>query len=218
VSPGDVVVFAGDIFDLMVGNSSFYRTKYSAFFDRVARLADLGVSLHYIEGNHDFHLSDLFPASVQFHPESVELTLSSGKRAYIAHGDLADPSDTGYLRLRGFFRSTAIFALSRVLPGRVIEGLSRVLSRDETLKAADLPDHWPVAERDRLRAVYRTFAAQQKRQGFDFVVLGHCHDLDEEGGFYWNMGYPPVHRQFLYWESPLTQEKDSLIRRNFLGI
>ena len=65
-----------------------------------------------------------------------------------------------------------------------------------------------------MRSVFREFAEEKKRQGFDFVILGHCHDLDDLQPFYFNMGYPPVHRQFLYWSA----ESNSVKRRDFSGI
>jgi hypothetical protein len=64
--------------------------------------------------------------------------------------------------------------------------------------------------------VYRAHAETKRSQGFDFVVMGHCHDLDDWGGFYWNMGYPPVHRQYIVFDPRAGAAKVSLERRNFL--
>jgi hypothetical protein len=43
-------------------------------------------------------------------------------------------------------------------------------------------------------------------EGYDYVVMGHCHDLDEMSfkvgervGQYVNVGYPPVHGSYLSW-------------------
>ncbi len=218
----DAVIFAGDIFDLLVGESNYFRTKYHSFFEAVKALSDRGVRVFYIEGNHDFHLKTHFPNTVIFENESVDLMLqgrSSEKplRIYVAHGDLVDQSDVGYLRLRAVFRSQPIQILSSVLPGRWIEGLSVLLSRPAEQKEKDLPEYWQAEHREKLRKTYRDFAAMKNRQGFDFVILGHCHDLDQWAPFYWNMGYPPTHRQFLYYDATNSLEKDLLNRRNFPG-
>jgi hypothetical protein len=36
-------------------------------------------------------------------------------------------------------------------------------------------------------------------------VLGHCHDLDQVEPYYFNMGYPPVHRQYLFYHDGLKR-------------
>ena len=211
----DHVVFAGDIFDLVVGDSSHFQKKFSVFFTRVRELSRHGVQLYYIEGNHDFHIQNLFKESkIRFENEEVILsadTASGKKMIYIAHGDLVDEEDTQYLSLRKFFRSLPLKKLTQWAPGRLVEWVGKSISRPLSQKANEIPDFWPEHERNHLRGIFRGFAAEKKRQGFDYVILGHCHDLDDVKPFYWNMGYPPVHRQYLYYDSV----EDFVLRRNF---
>ncbi len=216
----DAVVFAGDIFEILVGDSAYFKKKYQRFFDSVASLLRKGVAVYYIEGNHDFHLSRLLPAGVVFAEDAISLSLEPGdgmlKKIRVAHGDLVDQHDLGYLRLRALFRSMPVQALAHVIPGKWIEALASGIAREATRKAKELPENWDAESRERLRTIYRSSAESQHRLGFDFVVYGHCHDLDEFGGFYWNMGFPPVHRQYLVYDSASEAGKDSLLRRNFL--
>jgi hypothetical protein len=128
-----------------------------------------------------------------------------------------DLEDRGYLRLRAFFRSSPLRVLAHVLPGVAIEGLARLLSRSPERKSSELPEFWAPTDLERLRSVYRHFAASVRSRGFDWVVLGHCHDLDEDSGVYFNMGYPPVHRQFLICAPDPETGKETLRRRNFPG-
>jgi UDP-2,3-diacylglucosamine hydrolase len=217
---GDAVIFAGDIFEVMVGTSVFFSENYAPFFSKVESLIARGVRVDYIEGNHDFHLQGLLPKEVRIHNESVDLdVLGLGDRSLrmrIEHGDLVDREDRAYLRMRSVFRSKEVKRISQVLPGGVIERLAGLIARGSDQKVSDLPENWSESERAKLRAKYRTHAEQLHRQGVDFLVMGHCHDLDEWEGFYWNMGYPPVHRQFLVYETPAPGQKESLKRRNFL--
>lgn len=206
-SANDAVIFAGDIFDFVVGGSGFFREKFAVFFEQVQELSRRGVSLYYIEGNHDFHLRGLFAFAgtpVKFENEAVILSVNTAngkKMLYIAHGDLVDLSDKKYLALRRFFRSQPLQQVLRHIPGRAVEKIGSALSRSLEDKQQDIPELWPEARRTALRQVFRDFALEKKKQGFDLVVLGHCHDLDAVPPFYWNMGYPPVHRQFLYYDS-----------------
>jgi UDP-2,3-diacylglucosamine hydrolase len=211
----DVVVFSGDLFDLLVGDSTYFRRKFAGFFVAVENLAKLGVQLHYIEGNHDFHLRKLFQTAIRFHEEAVVLEDHSGskpKRIYIAHGDLVDQEDHSYLKLRKFLRGNPIRVLSHWIPGSFVQSIGDFLSRSLAEKAHDLPDAWPAEKRERLREVFRKFAAEKHRAGNDFVVLGHCHDLDAVPPYYFNMGYPPVHQQYLFY-GPTPDHAEASLRR-----
>ena len=215
----DCVVFSGDLFDLLVGNSSYFKRKFSLFFDSLQALTKKGVRVFYIEGNHDFNLSSLFPKKVRFEEEAVILQDERAfKRIYIAHGDLVDESDEEYLKLRRFLRSRFARSLIHFLPGVLIEQVGFHYSRPDAQKIQDLPENWSEEQRRNLRSIYRNFAEGKLRQGFDYVILGHCHDLDEIKPFYFNMGYPPVHRQFLFYESFAQNGKELLKRRNFPGV
>ena len=217
---GDAVIFAGDIFDLVVGDSEYFRSKYRDFLEAVARLISRGVRTFYIEGNHDFHLSGFMPRGVRFEPEAVCVEIEGARgvrKLYVAHGDLVDRSDAGYLRLRALFRSAPLEWVAHVLPGFWIDRVASRLSRSPERKSGELPESWPPDRRDSLRKVFREFASRMRSRGFDGVILGHCHDFDSWDGFYFNMGYPPVHRQFLICGEFSDSDGEMISRRNFPG-
>jgi UDP-2,3-diacylglucosamine hydrolase len=218
VGPGDRVVLAGDIFDLFVGNSAYFKSKFTAFFETVHALEARGVRFDYLYGNHDFHLIEAFQGTqVRFHEDSLVLELPTPiglKRIWIEHGDLVDPNDWSYLQLRKIFRSKWMRALTPKLPTSVILGLAQVLSRKHDQQISELPQSWATEDLQKLRSQYRSHAELKHRQGFDYVVMGHCHDLDEVQPFYFNLGYPPVHRQFLHFDGQMG----ALKRCNFPGI
>ena len=197
-APGDHLVLAGDIFDLMVGSSSFYADKYSSYFNQLNACIRSGVTVHYIEGNHDFHLRKLFPAQVDFQEEAIILTDAYNnqrkKQLYIAHGDLVDREDESYLRLRKLLRSRFIKNLAEWIPGALTEKIGLTFSRSTEQKALD-GAHPGVREK------FRNFARKKYEEGYDFVVLGHCHDFDAVEPYYYNMGYPPLHQQWLHYDS-----------------
>jgi UDP-2,3-diacylglucosamine hydrolase len=219
--PGDALVLAGDIFEILVGNSAYFKEKTKPFLEVIRELLHRGVSVFYIEGNHDFHLSGLLPPGVLISSDSIriQVTHSSGspKTIEVVHGDLLDPEDRGYLLMRRIFRSSPVRLAAELLPGGIIAGIAGLLSRDHSQKSAQLPESWSLERRERLRALFHADAEKRRELGADFVVMGHCHDLDDWGGFYWNMGYPPVHRQYLVYDSAGSGGKDLITRRYFLG-
>ena len=169
-----------------------------------------GVSVYYIQGNHDFQI-DVALKKIGVRVAEPDLTLEiSGKKFYIAHGDLVNGSDYGYLVLRKSFRSKWFGSVLNVVPGSFIDQLGQRLSLASRM-------HHPVTLIPRVREMFRSFALKKIQAGFDYVVLGHCHDLDEmtvETGdklaHYINMGYPKVHGKYLTWESgqALVQRAD----------
>lgn len=215
---GDTLVLAGDLFDLFVGNKAIFVSRYSEFLRELAQAGRRGVRIHYIEGNHDFHVSRAFGGipglTVHAHDVAVEV---GGKRFFFAHGDTVDPSDVRYRLLRGFFRSPLMRAFVVVAPGEWIDWIGQTSSRRSRASRPDLPQELPLGSMERLRRLYRNYAAEQLSRGYDFVVMGHCHDLDEMSfniggrtGQYVNVGYPRVHGSFLSWapgEERIQREK-----------
>ncbi len=214
--PGDTVVFLGDIFDLFVGNKPIFLQEYHEFFQLIASLGrNSGIEFHYLEGNHDFLLEAVFVQWSFFHSHTADFSLEiAEKKFYFTHGDEVNRQDYGYLFLRWLLRSWMARLLVRCLPGAWLDACGKSwsrLSRSHSSPARSL-------ERTAgLRKLYRSFAAERLAQGFDFVVAGHCHDLDEmffligeRVGQYINVGFPRLHGSFLSWapgEGKIQREK-----------
>ena len=215
---GDTVIFAGDIFDLFVGPKKIFKNRYVHFLRAVVAAGQRGVSLHYIEGNHDFLLQGVFSKKTGVQVYSQEFSIEiQGKRFFVAHGDLVDSRDYGYRALRLFFRSTLMKILVHVVPGSWLDWVGKMSSR-KSRKSNSIGESGRSTQRMQvLRKLYRNFAAERLALGYDFVILGHCHDLDEmhfslggRPGQYINVGYPRLHGSFLSWtpgEEKIHREK-----------
>jgi UDP-2,3-diacylglucosamine hydrolase len=205
---GDTVVLAGDVFDLFVGNKALFRDRYAEFAAALQDAGERGARMHYIEGNHDFLIRRAFGGirGLTIHPHHVSIQLQ-GKRFFFAHGDTVDRRDYGYRALRTFFRSPVMKALVAVAPGEWLDAFGKKSSGLSSRAKPRRPEELPIERAERLRKAYRSYAAEKLGEGYDFVVLGHCHDLDEmkfrigeREGQYVNVGYPRVHQSFLLWE------------------
>ncbi|NUM88145.1 MAG: UDP-2,3-diacylglucosamine diphosphatase [Bdellovibrionales bacterium] len=193
---GDTVVLGGDVFDLFVGARRVFLRKFSLILNAMKEAESRGVVLYYLEGNHDFHLSRVF----RHHPNivvkarEIELRLH-GRRIYICHGDEIDREDRGYLLLRAATRSRLFVAATSALPDWVYAAVgswsSRTSRKYTDRKRAD------GARSDRLRDLFRSYAAAKVEQGASLVLIGHSHvpdrvDFRFEGrapGTYVNLGY-----------------------------
>ncbi|MBY0470489.1 UDP-2,3-diacylglucosamine diphosphatase [bacterium] len=216
---GDILILAGDIFDLFIGAKPIFLHRYSEFLRELASAGARGVALHYIEGNHDFLIRRAFSKipGMKIHPRKVTFE-AGGRRFYIAHGDTINKRDYGYHVLRGFFRSPLMKALVAVLPGKWLDGIGKMSSdTSRGRKPVMLSESAHGSRLVELRKLYRSYAAERVAEGYDFVVMGHCHDLDEmhftvdgRNGQYVNVGYPRVHGSFLSWspdEPQIYREK-----------
>ncbi len=206
-TPGDTVVLAGDLFDLFVGNKRIFISRYRRFFEGLREAGQRGVHVHYIEGNHDFLIRKTFQKipGLWVHSSDVQIE-TGGRRFFVSHGDLVDRKDYGYRALRGFFRSPVMRAFIWMMPGAWIDWIGQTSSKRSRAKNPALPMQLPQERMDGLRRVYRNYASAKFSEGFDFVVMGHCHDLDEmrlkvgeREGQYINVGYPRTHGSFLFW-------------------
>jgi len=77
----------GDIFDLLVGNSSYLKDKFKfeiLLLDEIAK----NIEVIYLEGNHDFYLKPLFKNIKIISLQNQPLMLKNGNKTYaISHGD-----------------------------------------------------------------------------------------------------------------------------------
>jgi len=214
--PGDIFVFAGDIFDLFVGEKKIFLDQTRVFWDELKQASDRGVHIHYIEGNHDFHLRQLAKnCGFSCHSESIDFELD-GKRFYIAHGDLVDRKDYGYLLLRWIFRSWVLQLFVKMAPCSWIEKIGfKFTDKNRILSVGEFKPKEKY--RPAIKRLYRNFAVDKIKAGYDFVVLGHCHDLDEakfvyqeREGTYFNVGFPPIDRTMLLWDQGTKIKKIDL--------
>lgn len=215
---GDRVILAGDIFDLFVGKKSLFRSRYRELIDLLGQLDQRGISVGIIDGNHDFYFADATQNDRFEVQDSVITFTCAGKRFYIAHGDLVDEEDRAYLFLRKVLRSVGGRLVFSALPDRFVDLLGQRASDYGKVARPRLPQDWKRDDLEKLRSKFHRFAKNQIEQGFDFVVLGHCHDLDERvfdingrSGQYINMGYPKVHETYLQW----TPESQNFVRTKF---
>ncbi len=157
----------GDFFDFWFGFTKVVPARYVPVLARLGDLADSGTRIHFVEGNHDFSMGDYFTRTLgaTVHPEWAEAVVA-GRRLYLAHGDLVDRNDIGYLRLRKILRSRPVTWLANVVPPRAV------------LRVADLLDQSAGSDMvggGHLPGLFREFARARWRDGYDGVMLGHCH-------------------------------------------
>jgi len=207
IQKDDHLILAGDIFEFLVGRPADIQRRYKRFFQLLKQIGQMGAQIHYVEGNHDFHLGKIFSKIENCHVYDSELTLTLGdKKFYVAHGDLIDQQDKGYLALRKLFRSPIARLTATVLPEFLLQAIGKKSGDLSDLKRRKVPSDARKIRTEYTRKIFRNFAKSKIDEGFDFVILGHCHDADEKSfqmdertGHYMNVGYPKEHQNYIKW-------------------
>jgi len=164
----DDLYILGDFFDFWFSEG---HVIYPEFMDVVEMLMDLkeqGIRIHLCEGNHDFFLADYFTGQlgIEVIKEWASIDLDD-RRVLVSHGDTVDERNRRYLLLRRFLRSSFFYKLQRMLPLSFLWKAARIssnLSKELTAETANA-----------LTEKMRRFSLRKFRDGFDAVILGHCH-------------------------------------------
>ena len=164
----DHLVIAGDFFDFWFGRGDAIYPGFRPVVDRIIALKQEGIRISLCEGNHDFFLTDYFShgLGIDVYPEWAEFTLD-GLRILASHGDTVDRGNRKYLALRGFLRGSFARRLQRLLPLELLWRLARLSS--------EMSKEMSGESKDRLAEVMYRFALEKFHEGYDVVILGHCH-------------------------------------------
>lgn len=162
--------FLGDIFAFWSGPRFADFPPFRPLLEEVKNLRAAGVAITWVEGNHDFHLapffSDVLGCRVLSDGGPAEF---DGRRLFLAHGDLVNPEDKRYLRLRRLLRRGPGRTASLHLPPALLWRLARLgwaLSRRTHAAKAT---RWSPEE------LLRHHSGGYFQDGFDAVVTGHYH-------------------------------------------
>ncbi len=167
----------GDIFDLWIGSHQFFIEKFQAIVEQLKILRQLGIEIHYFEGNHDLYLKDFWQEKlgIKVHAKDAVFQLGSFK-VRVEHGDLINPEDKGYLFLYRFLRMRPISWLAKKLPSSLVKFIgtkASQTSRNFTSTAKHIPD-------DKIRELIRLHVLSLKDHNFDLIVSGHVHVRDDQ--------------------------------------
>lgn len=201
---GERLFIVGDLFDYWFEYQSVIPRGYHHVLSRLGMMAERGISIDYIAGNHDFWLRDFFPVDlgIPVHKDPLTLTLN-GKKFLLHHGDGLATNDTGYRILKRILRNRVnILLYSLVHPdwtAPIARGSSRT-SREYTSSK-------DYGESDGMLK----YAQDKIDSGYDVVVMGHRHvpSVTQHGkGVYVNLGDWVTHSTYAEFDGTTITVKD----------
>ncbi len=193
---GDKLFIVGDLFDLFIGNKSIFRERYFELIQAILDLGKKSVEVFYIEGNHDFHLESVFEecAHVRLYADNLHYEWN-GKNFYFCHGDKINWRDIGYQFFRFLTRNIFGQCILETTPGTLVDRVGRFMANASRGYHTETPDM--------IIKLFRNYACQKISNGYDFVIMGHSHYLDNirfriesHEGQYINVGYPRKDKKY----------------------
>ena len=178
----DALYIMGDLFDFWLGFPSRPFTQYDAILDALERLVARGCRLVYFEGNHDFHLGEVFSQRLKAEIHTgPAIDCIQGKRLYLCHGDQINPEDHYYRLLRFLLRTRPVAASVRHFPPSWAQKIKVRLQKRSQAGYRKKSVRWDY------RRILLDFAATLSGQGCDGLISGHFHlallENDRETGF-----------------------------------
>lgn len=167
----------GDIFDLWVGNSDVFQTKFQALVDALAEIKRKGIEVIYFEGNHDVHVKSFWEGkfSIPVFVDAKYFQLGKWK-VRMEHGDFINPNDHKYLKYRATIRKPHMDKLADIIPGKFLDSVGIFASKLSRKKSS-------VRRRDsesQLREMIREYAKEKfQEEPFDLMITGHMHIKDD---------------------------------------
>lgn len=159
----------GDLFDFWIEYAHAIRPRYFPVLHGLKTLADAGVSIHCLAGNHDFALGPFIEHTIgiRLHGNHSDIVVQE-KMVHLYHGDGVRRAVVGYRVLRGLLRNRVLQWLYKLLHpdigvplGMWVSGLSRHFHVDKLTEEA--------------RREYLMYAQRYLDKDHDIVVYGHTH-------------------------------------------
>ncbi len=164
---GSTLYILGDIFEFYFEYKSSVFKHYFDIFSKLKNLADNGVRLFFIPGNHDAWHIDFFEkylgVKLLNSPAKVEL---DGKLVFLHHGDGVIAGDFGYRVMKSLIQSRIFVKLFRLVHPDIARFIARIISSLSSRTRAS---------KMKMLDEYEPFVQKKLNSGFDIVIMGHTH-------------------------------------------
>lgn len=173
------IYLVGDVLDYWYEYRHVVPRGFTRFFGALAELADSGVEITWMIGNHDIWIFDYLPAELGI--EVIDGTLVRdicGRRFFITHGDGVGRTSRSFRFLRSLFRNRLCQRLfASVHPRWTVPLAHSFSSENRGRHPVAAPYQGPAEEPLML------FAEEylRRRPDINYFIFGHRHILVEQG-------------------------------------
>jgi UDP-2,3-diacylglucosamine hydrolase len=190
----------GDIFDFWFEYKDVVPRNQIRFLGKLAQLADRGVKIYYVLGNHDMWHFDYLQQEIGLTLlKGIHDFMINGKKIRIGHGDALDTEDKGYLLIKWIYSRKINQRLFAALHPRWSFALARAVSLKSRRAHLTCDQYFHGADNEPIIAYCQKIL---KEEHFDYFLFGHRHyplDFDLGGGArYINTGDWQLHDSYVH--------------------
>jgi len=197
----DDLFVAGDLFDFWFCRKEKINPEFQPVINKLIELKKAGIRVHLGEGNHDFFMREYFydVLGIEVFEETTEANMDN-LNVLISHGDTADSANIKYMLFRKVLRSRVFYNFQRFIPASIrwmLAGLTSTTSKELT-----------VENGEEIVKKMASFALTRFHDGYDAVILGHCHvpsinhyTVADKKRTFVTLGDWIRHYSFLYYEN-----------------
>ncbi|MBN2231930.1 MAG: UDP-2,3-diacylglucosamine diphosphatase [Deltaproteobacteria bacterium] len=161
----------GDFFDFWFGYETVVDVDCIPVLQALAGLADRGVRLWFVEGNHEFHLGPFFTRRLGTHHQQRELFVTlDDLHIYLAHGDHLATAGRLHSLWTALLKGPAGRAILSLAPPALTKKIARCLSAASRKAGGE--------SRGVPEAVWEA-AGAKIAAGADAAIIGHFHRQEE---------------------------------------
>ena len=171
---GRDLFLVGDILDYWFEYKTVVPRGYVRFFGALAALADSGVRITWLTGNHDIWLFDYLRDEIGIAVVDGSVSRKiDGKNFYISHGDRLGKRPAGFRFIQSFFRNRVCQKLYAAIHPRWTVGFAhRWSSANRNYKKTPTP-RFEGKLKENVIGWAQEFVAEHPTT--DYIVLGHHH-------------------------------------------
>ena len=202
------IYLLGDLFDFWFEYDKVIPKGFERLKGKLAELSDMGVQIHFFNGNHDLWTFGYFKKELGFkvyrEPKIFEI---NNKYFYLAHGDGLGKGNVTYKLIKKIYLNTICQFLFAITPSTIGISLAKYLSNSSRKKNRKYPG----------KNIHNSLIEHSKKilqnTKVDYFIYGHNHDPKiiqlEKGSKYINLGDWVQH--FSYAEL----DEETLLLKNF---
>lgn len=174
----DAIYLLGDILDYWYEYRYVVPRGFVRFFGKLAELADSGIKISWLIGNHDIWIFDYLPGELGIRVIDGSLTEEIyGRKVFMAHGDGVGEHPRSFRFLRGLFRSKICQFFYSAIHPRWTVPFAYSWSRHSRATGREAGQEWhPLL--DRLEEFSRSYLHSHPE--IRHFIFGHLHILKQE--------------------------------------
>lgn len=172
------IYLLGDILDYWYEYRYVVPRGYVRFFGKLAELADSGIRIVWLKGNHDIWIFDYLPGELGIEVRDGSVTEEiDGKKFFLNHGDGVGKLKTSFKMIRGIFRNRACQWLFSGIHPRWTVPFAYKWSGHSRMEGEErgVPDEILLRN---LRDFVKNY--HQQHPDIDYFIFGHIHVLSRE--------------------------------------